>query len=391
VRITASAVAAGALVGVAVTSSRLGIANPLLAVLLVAALLAWRRGELVGRPAARVLMPPVLLFVAASLVSTAASPDLIESLDKLPRLAVLLLLPLGAALLDETWWPRFAIALAAVTTVLAVWGIVQYLQGANHLEKRIQGPASHYMIYAGWMLLAVLVLLSEVMLGQQRWRFWLVVPMLLGGAAIVLSLTRNAWAGLAAGVLLLAAVGRRWLLLAYPVLALVVWLALPSGVKERALSIFDPRQHSNYDRMCMAVSGVQMIRDYPVTGVGLGMVPRTYPLYRVDDAPRWRVPHLHNNLIQIAAERGLPALAAYLWLLAAYFTTVWRSLPRLSIEARAAAAASLVAITGITVAGLFEYNFWSAPVQYLTLAIMGIGPGMVARHAAEPLPTGTTG
>ena len=64
----------------------------------------------------------------------------------------------------------------------------------------------------------------------------------------------------------------------------------------------------------MTISGMEMVRDFPLTGVGLDMVDRLYPLYRRDDAPRWRVPHLHNNPVQIAAERGLPALAAYLWL-----------------------------------------------------------------------------
>ncbi len=375
----ALAVASATLVGVAVTSSRLGLANPLLAIFAVATVVAWRQGQLRGRPLARVLWPPFILFAAASVVSALASLDVLSSLDKLPRLAVLMLAPLAAALLDDRWWPRFLLALGVVTTVLALWGIAQYVAGANHLQNRIHGPMSHYMIYAGWMLLAVLTLLADVLLGKTRRRALLLLPAALGTLALFLSLTRNAWVGLAAGVLLLAAMWRRWLLLAYPALALFIWLALPTTVMERMISSFDPQQHSNYDRLCMAVSGTQMVRDYPLTGVGLGMVSRLYPLYRRDDAPRWRVPHLHNNPLQIAAERGLPALAAYFWLLGAFFTHTWRGLRHLQGERRAAAAASLTAMAGITVAGLFEYNFWSAPVQYLTLVVMGVGPGMVQR------------
>jgi O-antigen ligase len=368
---------------VAVTSSRLGLANPLLVIFGIATIVVWRKGELSGRPFARVLLPPFLLFSAASLLSAVASLDVLESVDKLPRLAVLLLAPLAAAYLDDTWWPRLLETLGAVTTVLAIWGIVQYLQGANHLGNRIQGPMSHYMIYAGWMLLAVLTLGSQLLLGKRKRRFLLLVPAVLGTLTLFLSLTRNAWVGLAAGILLLAAMWRRWLLLAYPAVALFIWLALPHSVMERVVSSVDPQQHSNYDRVCMAISGAEMVRDYPLTGVGLGMVSRLYPLYRRDDAPRWRVPHLHNNPLQIAAERGLPALAAYLWLLFAYFTFTWRGLSRLTGERRAAAAASLTAMVGITVAGLFEYNFWSAPVQYLTLILMGVGPGMIERSLVK--------
>ncbi|HUK13460.1 MAG TPA: O-antigen ligase family protein [Thermoanaerobaculaceae bacterium] len=371
----ARAVAAASLVAVAATSCQLGVANPILLVLIVALWRAWRRGELAGRPAGRKLLAPMALFAAASVASVAFSPHVLASLDKLPRIAILLLAPAAAALIDETWWPRLVAALAAVATLLAVWGIIQYLQGADTLDDRIHGPMAHYMIYSGWLLLCVTLLLTELLLDPRR-RIWLLLPpVLLGTVALILSFTRNSWVGLAAGLLVLAAVWRRQLLLLYPVLAVVVWLVFPRPILDRVISIFDLRQHSNYDRLCMTISGLQMVRDYPLTGVGLDMVARLYPLYRRDDAPRWEVPHLHNNLVQIAAERGLPALAAYLWLIGAYLVATWRAAPRLTGPPRAALAASLVATVAITVAGLFEYNFWSASVQYLTLVVMGVGIG----------------
>jgi O-antigen ligase len=373
----ARALAAGTMIAAAATSSQLGLSNPLLVLTAIFAWRAWRLGALRGRPRAGVLLPPLVLFAAASLLSAVSSRDPLRSFDKLPRLLVLLLVPLAAALLDGEWWPRLVAALAVVTTVFAVWGIIQYLQGADDLAHRIQGPASHYMLYAGWLLLGVSVVVTELFLNPSR-RLWLLLPpALLGPVALLLSFTRNAWVGLTAGLLLLAAVWQRRLLLVYPVLALTLWFLLPRPILERVISIFDLRQSANYDRVCMTLSGLQMIEDYPITGVGLDMVDRLYPLYRRDDAPRWRVPHLHNNLVQIAAERGLPALAAYLWLIGAFFAVTWRGLPRLSGERRAAVAACLTAVLGITVAGLFEYNFWFAVIQYPTLVLLGAGVGGV--------------
>jgi O-antigen ligase len=377
----ARALAAGAIVAAAATSSRLGIANPLLVLAGAASWRAWRLGALRGRPLAKPLLPPLVLFTVASLVSVAFSLDPLESADKLPRLLVLLLVPLAAALVDEVWWPRFVASIAGVTTLLAVWGIVQYLQGARDLEHRIQGPMSHYMLFAGWMLLGSCVVLAELLLNPRRKLWLLVPPAVLGPVALLLSYTRNAWVGLTAGLLLLAAVWNRRLLLLYPVVFLAIWLVFPRPVLDRVISIFDLRQTANYDRVCMTISGLQMIRDHPVTGVGLSMVERVYPLYRRDDAPRWRVPHLHNNVVQIAAERGLPALAAYLWLLGAFFTVTWRALPRLVGERRAAVGATLTAVLAITVAGFFEYNFWFAVIQYPTLVLMGAGAGL-----AEEIP-----
>ena len=365
------------MVAAAATSPQLGLSNPFLVLAGVFTWRAWRSGALRGRPLARPLLPPLLLFAAASVASAAFSLDPVQSLQKLPRLIVLLLVPLAAALMDREWWPRLVAAFAVVTTILAVWGIVQYLQGADNLARRIHGPMSHYMLYAGWVLLGVCVVLGELLLNPSR-RLWLLLPpALLGSVALLLSFTRNAWVGLAAGLLLLAAIWHRRLLLLYPIVALALWFVFPRPILERVISIFDLRQAANYDRVCMTISGTQMVRDFPLTGVGLDMVGRLYPLYRRDDAPRWQVPHLHNNLVQIAAERGLPALAAYLWLIGAFFTVTWRGLPRLSSEGRAAVAATLTAVLAITVAGLFEYNFWFAVIQYPTLVLMGAGVGRV--------------
>jgi putative inorganic carbon (hco3(-)) transporter len=368
-------IAAGALLGVAATSALLGIANSILVVALAAGWAAWRRGWLRGRPHARALQPPLLLFSAASIVSAAASRDPVEGFDKLPRLLVFLVVPLAAAVVDARWWRRLVMTLGVCTTLFSLWGFLQYARGADSLADRIKGPFSHYMIFAGWVLLAVVVLLGEMLLSRERRRWWLALPVVLGTAALVLSYTRNAWVGLAAALLLLAAVWRRWLLFVIPALLVALWLLLPRPFIERGISVFNLRQPANYDRLCMTMSGLQMIRDYPFTGVGPGMVSKLYPLYRRDDAPRWRVPHLHNNPVQIAAERGLPALAAYLWLLGAFFTVTWRSLPRLPAEQRAAVGAVMAAMLAMSVAGLFEYNFWSAPVQYATLVLMGAGMG----------------
>ena len=369
--------ARAALAGAAAFSCRLGVANPLLLISGVAAWRAWRRGELRGRPAARVLTPPLLAFAAATVAGIPFSFDPLVSLGLLPRLLLFLTVPLAAALLDGRWWRGTVAGLAAMATVLGAWGVAQYALGAADATLRIAGPMSTYMTYAGWLMAAVLVLWAELVLSP-RGRWWYLLPAaLLGSTALVLSYTRSAWVGLVLGLLMLAAVWQRRLLLLYPLLAVLVWLAVPRAVLDRALSIFDLQQHANYDRVCMMVSGVQMIRDHPWTGVGLDMVRRVYPLYRRDDAPQWRTPHLHNNVLQIAAERGLPALAAYIWLLSAFFGATWRGLPALAGGERAAVAATLIAVVGVTAAGFFEYNFWDAEIQYLVLILMGAGVGRV--------------
>src|SRR2546428_12742585 len=94
--------------------------------------------------------------------------------------------------------------------------------------------------------------------------------------------------------------------------AVVFFITLmPLPLFGRLVSSFDVRQSSNLDRIRMIQAGIEIIKHYPLLGVGPANVKEVYPLYRKHDAPRFRIPHLHNNLVQLWAERGVLAVAAY--------------------------------------------------------------------------------
>src|SRR5204862_5945110 len=108
------------------------------------------------------------------------------------------------------------------------------------------------------------------------------VPALL--VAMLFTKSRNAWIGTAAGVAALMTVRNRKLLLVLPVLAVVAYFAAPAGVQQRMFSMFDRNDATSRDRFSMIDSGINMIRDRPLFGVGLNNVPDVYPKYKTADA-----------------------------------------------------------------------------------------------------------
>src|SRR6185436_10286195 len=122
----------------------------------------------------------------------------------------------------------------------------------------------------------------------------------------------------------------------------------PAPIVER-LTIMDA---SSRDRYYMWQAGIDMIRDKPVFGQGPGMVQSAYPSYRWSEAPNPETPHLHDNALQIAAERGLPCLAWWLWLVAAIMGDAYRELRRHDPRSTGAAGAALALMAAIMVAGL---------------------------------------
>jgi putative inorganic carbon (HCO3(-)) transporter len=195
--------------------------------------------------------------------------------------------------------------------------------------------------------------------------------------ALALTYSRNAWLGLAAGTLGLLATAHRAgrILLVVVSLALLATVASPASVADRARSILDLQDQTVRDRVAMWRAGLAMIADHPLLGVGPGEVRAWYPHYRRPEAVRPSTGHLHNSPIHIAAERGLPALAAWLWLWVVFFRETARVLKRLGHDwpwERALVCASLGGVAGFLVAGLFEHNFGDAEVVMLVYALMAL-------------------
>jgi O-antigen ligase len=313
------------------------------------------------------------LLALLTAASAAFSRDPSVSARHLPGLALLLLVPVAMDLVDDLGRARtLSLALAAAGTALALLGIWQFVNGGDDLENRIRGTLSHYMTFSGLATIAAGLLLGQALEGRGRWRL---VGLLaaLPLCAVLLTYTRGAYVGIGAAVLLYLAVRRpRGLLFLAPALV-VVFLLAPPEIRSRIRSIGDLSDRTNRDRIAMLRAGARIVRDHPIFGLGPDMVKPYYPLYRDADAPRWTVPHLHNNVAQIAAASGIFAAGVYAaWVL----LFLARAILRLRREARPEAAAvwagALLAGAAVVVAGLFEYNFGDTEVEMATLVVFAL-------------------
>lgn len=344
------------------------------------------------RIAAAELAPLAPLFVPLGLYalwlvgSIAASFDPVTSvsgLRELFTLAALFLAPLVVR--GERDVRRLVGALIAVGALLAAAGLAQYLAGYGSLDRRIRGPFSHYMTFSGLLLICDLLLIAGLTMRSRwrgAWRWAALAALVVINVALLGTLTRSAWIGLGLTLTLYLLVrAPRWLL-AYVPAALLLALLAPPRILERISSITDLRDRSNYDRLCMLEAGFTMVAERPWFGMGPEMVERRYPIYRPPSAPRYEVPHLHNSFLQLAAERGLPALAAYLALLAGSAAIAWRQYVR---EGRMAGPCAdlyvgmLLALLAFNVAGLFENNWGDTELQRPALFLLALPFCLAAR------------
>lgn len=329
---------------------------------------------------AGLLLKPFVFYLALFVASTLTSYRVGTSLYELRAMIGLTTLPLALLLVRGERQVRLVFRLLIwVTLALAVYGIAQYLfTDYGGLQNRIPGPFGHYMTYSGVVLLGACLVLGRVMTtgSGQRARSWLLLAVVL--TALGLTLTRNVW--LAAFVVL--TIGffmrfRRWLWAYAAAGALLLTLVATQAPQHwsRLTSIVNLEDPSNYDRLCMAEAGLHMIADRPLLGIGPGMVQYYYPIYRHPTAPRPDVKHLHNTFLQLAAERGVLSVGAYLWLMIAVFWLCYRGYRREGgLEGPRADLylGVMLALVALNIAGLFEANWRDTEVQRWVLFLLAV-------------------
>lgn len=332
------------------------------------------------RPDAPPFFAALIVYALLTLVSVVFSRDPGASLVDAKEILLFLVVPVVFRLARGRRAQTVATIVVTVGAATAIFGVVQYgILEFDNLGQRPSGSMGHYMTYSG-LLTLVIALAGARVLFDPRERVWslLVMPALL--AALAVTLTRSYMIGAAAALGVLCVLRDMRLLVVAPMAAALFIVVAPPQVTARLYSSFDMEDPTVRDRFAMSRSGIRIISDYPVTGVGPDMVKNVYADYRDPGAVQDENPHLHNVPLQIAAERGLPALGAWLVFLGMLVRDLMRRMR--GGTSLALPAAGLAAVAGMLVGGLFEYNFGDS--EFLMLFLVLITLPAAAAYGAPP-------
>jgi len=339
-------------------------------ILLAIAIACWIGVVIVRRE--RVEVPaffwPLAAYAGITLVSAAFSIEPRVSFVDCKQLVLFLIVPVVYRFISRERASTMVTVVLSFAAASAAYGIIQYaLITLNPLSQRPHGTLGHYMTYSGLLMLVISVALARVLFGRSD-RMWAAVVMPALAVAVIVTLSRSAWVGACAAAALLLALKDFRLLAVLPIVAAIFIAAAPPAVMARFVSIFDVRDPTNRDRLAMLREGEHMIAAHPLVGVGPNMVQVLYADYRDPDAVEKVNPHLHNVPVQIAAERGLPALAIWLWFIVTLTVTAAQRFH--AGGDRFLPAAALAAIIAMLTAGMFEYNFGDSEFLMMFLIIV---------------------
>ena len=309
---------------------------------------------------------PLLAYSLLSLLSSVFSVNPEISLKDSRELLLFLVVPIvycGFSKEKTLRHTQLAFLASAYLSILYSYFLFFFQSSPG---ERIAGFMGHYMTQAGLLLLFCTMALSLFLFTQDKPRFLWGLGFLLALGGLILTLTRSAWLGLMIAVCLLLFLYKPKALIIVPV-ALGL-LLIPQHIRQRALSTFSAKTPSNQWRMEYLNAGIKVIKDYPLLGTGPDTVDMVFqnPKYELSELAKQNV-HLHNNIIQIAAERGIPTLITWIIFLIWTFISLLKRLDKNRSSAFPYTAAALAALCGMFTAGLFEYNFADSEIATLFL------------------------
>jgi hypothetical protein len=254
---------------------------------------------------------------------------------------------------------------------------------------RVSGFSRHFLTYAEQMQILVLLVLgfiiAALILHRGRGQVLLLaLTGLLFTAALILTGSRAAIASFLATlvVVLIASIGRRGVLAGVALVVLLAPVAMMVLVAERAPQTGTLADDSASRRLAYMSAGIRLIPRHPLLGVGLD----SHKLHWKEwGFPGDYVTHTHSTPVQIALDRGLPALGCYMWMIGVMLLTVWRDARRALDEGDVLQAGISLgcfgAIAGFSASSLVNYNFGDAEVLLLLLLVFALS--LVARIPAR--------
>jgi O-antigen ligase len=283
------------------------------------------------------------------------------------------------------WTPSLEVPrghLLAGNNALQQLGINAWARGR---DWRATGFFGHWVTYAELLqLIASLTMGLFLSLPTKRGitGIFLLLSLVLMLLSLGLTVTRASWIAFAisATLLLAISVSRRTLIAAGVVAIPLVLAGVFVLQQKRSIGFFDRRDQSTSWRETVWREGFDLLVSKPrhlLVGVGIDSIKGHWREWGLFDNGRLPIGHMHSNLLQIAVERGVPALIVWLILLGLYARMLWGVVRKFADDgeqwiARGIALGALGGLLGFFVSGIVHYNWGDSEVVTVLYFIMGL-------------------
>ncbi len=357
---------------------------------------------------------PVLCLVSASVISILRSKSPVASIHGFYYVLLLAMFYgiVSASIKKMGERTGFITSLIIVSSLISVYFLMQYFN-IDPLGLREDYPSATFTnqnFLAGFLIIVLPLSIAFAFMSHQKlYRIIFLLSIALIFISILFTKTRGAWVSMALGTAFFFYIARHDItirkkrmvlaLLLFAVFTIAI-VRLGEGEKssfaERFKSIFNLEESSNKHRILMWRSSLDMIKDSPWIGIGIGTFEINYPAYqgkylRLKEYSNYTgsTIHAHNEYIETAAETGILGIGSLIWFIIAIFKYGFSLLKNREREERLLIIAILSCIATTLFYGLFSFPFHmptSSMLFWFFIGILGSMAPQLSQDSTSQLP-----
>ena len=334
-----------------------------------------------------ILNKPLLAFIAICTLSTILSVNFDLSLEALLTKVVknvILFFMVVETINTKRRLKNVLMVIIMSVSLIVIDAGVQYFRGRDFLRGfttlgpgfRLRASFSSPNGFGGWIAVIMPILLGAISNNQ----FFRGIIKKIGIAGLILLLliclgmtrSRGSWIGfmLSLGAIccyLIHLLNHRFKIVVIPIMILsLVGLSfiLPQTTKERIASIVRIEDSSLF-RISLWKESMQIIEDFPLSGVGLNTYSKVAPEYSKGEGGYYP----HNSYLHMASEIGVTGLICFFWIIISLFKFGLYTLKRTKDSLLLGLLAGILAFLGQS---FFDVNLYALQLATLFWFTLGI-------------------
>ena len=207
---------------------------------------------------------------------------------------------------------------------------------------------------------------------DRRWKTVCMGSLAIPVVALLMTYSRSSWVSFALTAVVFLALWNKRLLPLIPVAAVVAVPLLPDSIFNRILTIGNTADSSNSYRLYIWASALAMIRDFGLTGIGLGPGNFT-PIYAGYCDPNATVAqHSHMLYLEVWLEMGLLGIVCFLGMYLGTIRRALRAMAKADSMLRFVLIACVSSLVGVSFVGAAEYIWFYPRVLFAFFILIGV-------------------
>ena len=228
-------------------------------------------------------------------------------------------------------------------------------------------------------------------------RAWMRVPLCIGilipFGALMMTYSRSCWISMMLACIIFVYYANKKLIPAFFLICVAAIPFLPDSIMVRIQSLFNSQDTSNMFRIYIWMGAIKIVRDYFLTGIGLG--PETFAVVYPDYAnlhAQVGAPHSHMVYMELVIELGILGFFSFMWFMLRLWKDSARSLLKTSDKTnKIILIACLSSLVAIAFAFGVEYVWYYPRTFFAYFILAGIATAAIRVVKNEKLENSING